>query len=378
MSIRRRKRADGNVVWQVLWRDPDGRQRSETKLTRRDAERRDREIRELRWQDKLDEVDAGAEPLTAATERWWSEHAEPTLARATLKSYAQILDCHLLPRLGDVPIRDIHPATVVALQRDMGTEGIGGPTVHRTLMILSSILRHAVLCGRIERNPVGPVRIKRPKRQRAIRPLPPADIERLRAAMLTREDQASAVLVSVMAYAGLRPGEATALTWQDIGDRTILVERSNDQEGEVVQTKTGVIRTVRLLAPLAEDLVAWRATHDEPLPIQPLVPRPDGRGWDIDDYKNWRRRRFDPAVKDAGLERARPYDLRHSFASLMIQAGYTAVELAAELGHAPTLTLDTYSHVFGEFARGSRINPEQEIRAARRSIGVPCPRIGGK
>src|SRR3954468_17862848 len=99
MSIRRRQRADGHVVWQVLWRDPDGRQRSETKLTRREAERRDREIRDLRWQGKLADVDAGAESLTAATDPWWSEHAEPNLARATLKSYAQILDCHLLPRL---------------------------------------------------------------------------------------------------------------------------------------------------------------------------------------------------------------------------------------------------------------------------------------
>jgi integrase len=368
MSIRRRQRADGHVVWQVLWRDPEGRQRSETKLTRREAERRDREIRELRWQDRLDHVDAGAEPLTDATDRWWLEHAEPNLARATLKSYAHILDCHLLPRLGDMPIRDIQPATVVALQRDLGAKGIGAATVHRTLMVLSSVMRHAVLCGRIDRNPVGPVRVKRPRRKRAIRPLPPADIERLRSALLARDDQASAILVSAMAYAGLRPGEATALTWEDIGDRTILVERSNDQDGEVVQTKTGVIRTVRLLEPLAEDFAAWRAANDDPSPSLPLVGRADGRGWNIDDYKNWRRRRFDPALKDADLGRVRPYDLRHSFASLMIQAGYSPVELAAELGHAPTLTLDTYAHLFSEYARGQRIDPEHEIRASRSGI----------
>ena len=370
MSIRRRQRTDGHIVWQVLWRDPDGRQRSETKLTRRDAERRDREIRELRWQDKLDQVDAGAEPLADATDRWWSEHAEPNLARATLRSYAHILDCHLLPRLGDTPIRAIQPATVVELQRDLGAKGIGAATIHRTLMVLSSIMRHAVLCGRIDRNPVGPVRVKRPRRKRAIRPLPPADIERLRAALLARDDQASAILVCVMAYAGLRPGEATALTWADVGDRTILVERSNDQDGELVQTKTGVIRTVRLLEPLAEDLVKWRAAQDDPSPSQPLAPRADGRGWNIDDYKNWRRRRFDPALKDAGLAPGRPYDLRHSFASLMIQAGYSPVELAAELGHAPTLTLDTYSHVFSEFARGDRVDPEREIASARQRCNV--------
>jgi integrase len=367
MSIRRRQRADGHVVWQVLWRDPDGRQRSETKLTRRDAERRNREISELRWQDRLDKVDAGAEPLAEATDRWWSEHAEPNLALATRKSYAQILDCHLLPRLGSTPIRDIDPATVVVLQRTLGTEGIGGPTVHRTLMVLSSIMRHAVVCGRIDRNPVGPVRIKRPRRQRAIRPLAPITVERLRAAMLARGDNAGAVLVCVMAYAGLRPGEATALAWEHIGTRTVLVERATDQSGSHIETKTGVIRTVQLLAPLAEDLAAWRTAQGNLPPGSPIAPRTDGRGWTIDDYKNWRRRHFDPALKQAGLEPARPYDLRHSFASLMIQAGYSPVELAAELGHSPTLTLDTYAHIFSEFARGERIDPEDEIRRARSS-----------
>ncbi len=83
------------------------------------------------------------------------------------------------------------------------------------------------------------------------------------------------------------------------------------------------------------------------------------------DYKNWRRRTFKPAAAATGLNGSRPYDLRHSFASLMIQAGYSAVELAAELGHSPTLTLDTYAHVFSEYARGERLDPEREIEQAR-------------
>lgn len=49
----------------------------------------------------------------------------------------------------------------------------------------------------------------------------------------------------------------------------------------------------------------------------------------------------------------------------MIQAGYSPVELAAELGHSPTLTLDTYAHLFSEFARGERVDPVREILRAR-------------
>jgi len=49
----------------------------------------------------------------------------------------------------------------------------------------------------------------------------------------------------------------------------------------------------------------------------------------------------------------------------MVQAGYSAVELAAELGHAPTLTLDTYAHLVSEFARGERVDLHQAVAAAR-------------
>ena len=56
-------------------------------------------------------------------------------------------------------------------------------------------------------------------------------------------------------YAGLRPGEALALQWQDIREKTILVERALSL-GDEADTKTTAHRTVRLLAPLRADLAA--------------------------------------------------------------------------------------------------------------------------
>lgn len=365
MSVHRRKRANGHVVWLVTWRGADGRQRGEIYPTRRTAQQRDKELRELKWQDQLEAADAGREPLREAADAWWTDHVEPNLARTTILSYAHVLDVHLLPRLGDVPIREIDPARVIAFQGQLRASAVGGAMTHRILMVLSGIMRHAVLRGRIDRNPVQPVRVVQPKRRRAIRPLAPDAVERIRSALLEADDMASATLVSLMAYAGLRPAEATALRWRDVGERTVLVEQTGDGEGATKPTKTGVIRTVRLLEPLAEDLGVWRAASGQPVDEAPVAPRSDGRWWTATDYRNWRRRRFDPAVERAGLERTRPYDLRHSYASLMIQAGYSPVELAAELGHSPTLTLGTYAHLFSEFARGERLRPDEAIRAAR-------------
>ena len=180
----------------------------------------------------------------------------------------------------------------------------------------------------------------------------------------------------LLAYAGLRPAEATALCWGHVGARTLLVELSGDGAGGGKGTKTGVIRTVPLLTPLSEDLATWRSASGQPEDDTPIAPRADGGTWTGTDYRNWRRRRFDPAVERSRLDRTRPYDLRHSYASLMIQAGYSPVELAAELGHSPTLTLNTYAHLFSEFARGERVRPEEAILAARLAATPPASDVG--
>ena len=61
----------------------------------------------------------------------------------------------------------------------------------------------------------------------------------------------------------------------------------------------------------------------------------------------------------------RPYDLRHSFVSLLLSEGASIVEVARQAGHAATLTLDTYGHVIEELAGADRVSAEAAIRAAR-------------
>jgi integrase len=135
--------------------------------------------------------------------------------------------------------------------------------------------------------------------------------------------------VSVLAYAGLRPGEALALTWEQIGERTILVERSLAL-GELKETKTRSTRSVRLLAPLRSDLNTLRIRLGRPGDADLIFPRPDGGPWRETD---WRNCVFQPAAKQAGLESIRPYDLRHSFVSLLIAERRTIIEVAKRATH---------------------------------------------
>ena len=74
---------------------------------------------------------------------------------------------------------------------------------------------------------------------------------------------------------------------------------------------------------------------------------------------------FQPAAKKAGLSQTRPYDLRHSFVSLLIAERRTIIEVARQAGHSPTMTLDTYGHVFDELEDAEPVTAEELIRQAR-------------
>ena len=179
----------------------------------------------------------------------------------------------------------------------------------------------------------------------------------------------------MLAYAGLRPGEALGLRWHDVGERTILVERSV-AFGQLKSTKTErKTRTVELLKPARRRRsTPGSASRDaRSRDRSPIFPSPDGSPWSLDRVNNWRKRTFADAVQGAGLSPMRPYDLRHSWVSLLIAEGATVVEVApTRAGHSPTMSLNTYAHLFDEHDRtqtsraADRIARPDTVRRSRR------------
>jgi integrase len=161
-------------------------------------------------------------------------------------NYATLWDAHVLPRLGTLRLRDLNPEVIARFRADLTRSGVGDASVRKVLAILQSALQHAVEWRRIHVNPCRSVRKPSQRRERVVRPLPPEQVELIRENLLARRRQRDAVLISVLACAGLRPGEALALIWGDIRERTILVERAVAL-GKLKTTKTGQRRTVRLV-----------------------------------------------------------------------------------------------------------------------------------
>jgi hypothetical protein len=112
------------------------------------------------------------------------------------------------------------------------------------------------------------------------------------------------------------------------------------------------------------------ATRDRsPRERRVLFPAAGGGPWRDHDWRNWRKRVYVPAATAAGVDAPRPYDLRHSFASLLIHEGpHSIVDTAAQLGHDATMTLSTYAHVVAELRNAPRMGAEGQIRVARVSV----------
>jgi hypothetical protein len=73
---------------------------------------------------------------------------------------------------------------------------------------------------------------------------------------------------------------------------------------------------------------------------------------------------------------ARPYDLRHSFASLLLHEGRSVIYVARQLGHGAELTMRTYGHVIEELEDRPQLPAEDAIREAREAqrTGESSPR----
>ena len=302
---------------------------------------------------------------TFVAETWAKTHAV-TLAPKTAKHYASLYDLHIEPYLGELKLTELTPEVIARWQADRVAAGAAAVrSCMRSTCSAAFCSARSRVAGSA-RNPVRLVRkIARPRRKE-VKPLAPATVEAMRAASKPRD----ATLLSVLAYAGLRPQEALALQWGDVRLRTLLIQRAVSL-GQEKDTKTRAHRTVRLLGPLREDLLAWQLRSGRPSEGALVFPGPEGRLWSKVTYDNWRKRAFDRACKAANVENATPYALRHSFASLLIHEGRSVMYVARQLGHDARLTLTTYGHVIDELDEEPRLPAEDAIRAARQ-ISCAC------
>jgi integrase len=353
MSIKREQRK-GGTVWRVRWRDSQGRNRSRVLGRKSDAEAFGAEITRRKRTGELAAMEGGRETLDDYVAGAWSRAYAAHLRSRTRQNYASSYDRHISPRLGGMRLNEIDAEAIAAFQGDLIRASVGPHAIRKAMMLLGGILQRAAESNRIPFNPQRVVRKARLPRSTEVRPLPPTQVEAIRAVLPQRE----ASIVSVLAYAGLRPGELRGLRWRHVGERTLLVDAE----------KTGARRNVRLLSPLRSDIDNWQAASDDPQADVWVFPAADGAQWSANAFEKWRRRVFNPALRKVGIDGARPYDLRHSFASLLLHEGRSVIYVARQLGHGAELTMRVYGHVIEELEDRPQLPAEDAIREAREAV----------
>lgn len=339
MSIQERQRKKG-TVYVVHYYDTDQKKYVNRTFDKsKDAKAFEAKVLLAKRSGDLDELDAGRITLREFEQEWWTNYVEPHLAAHTKKSYRYLIDKYILPPLGNVQLRRINPMLLTTwLTKLDATDTVK----RRAAVVLQGMLERAVEWEQLKVNPVKAVKKPARTRTRTPRPLSRVQIDGICRDLGGGRDT---TLVSLLAYAGLRPGEALALRWEDIGDRGIRIERAIGL-GEEKPTKTRRTRIVAVSDELRAILRAWKVESGNRSGL--VFPRPDGKPWTQHNYHDWRSRVFQKAAPGVN-----PYDLRHTRASELFAEGYNPAWIAEQMGHSLQTLLSTYVHVMEEMKDGS-------------------------
>lgn len=300
--------------------------------------------------------------LDAWSKEWlgFSVHLKPK----TRVGYESLLRTRILPTFGALPIDGIEGLAIRRWVAEMHTEGLSASRIQQSYRLLSQMLTSAIDCGLLDRNPSLGVKLPRAIRSE-MSSLTAAEVERLADAAPSPYHP----LIHILAYGGLRWGEATALRRSrcDLeGGRLIVAESLADVNGRAIfgETKTHRVRKTRLPAFLVEELrvhleVIGRASNTL------LFTAPMGGPLRI---ANFRRRVWWPALDAAELPHStRIHDLRHTCASLLIRQNLHPKAISHHLGHASVqITMDRHGHLL----------PDQFDDLASRLDGVHADATG--
>jgi integrase len=343
------------------YRGPDGRKRQRGGFLHKPAA--------LRWAEDAEDAawrgedpDAGRMPLSEWADKWEAARVVELSTEASDRGrLAAIRD-----EFGDTPLDRI---TVLAVQSWVKTLSRGGRrrrtagTVRKYFNLLSAMLGAAVDEGLIPANPCRRVKLPAAGGGREVF-LTEAEVDKLDLQLAGIDG----TVAFVLAYTGLRWGELAGLHVDQIDRnlRGVLVRRTLVELNHAMSIKDYPKGVDRRFIPLPQHVLTRLDEHLETNPAQPCkLRRVDGsahrcpglvftepptrerhRRTGLPLSRRWNRRIFKPAATIVGLpDDVTVHDLRHTYASWLVQAGVPLREVQAVMGHKSIRTTERYAHL---------------------------------
>jgi len=227
-------------------------------------------------------------------------------------------------KFGQFRLSDITTAAIEAYQSELLNQGLQAGGVNRIVNVLKAMMTKACDWNMISENELRQVRKVKPIRgeRNRLRYLSQEEITRL----IDCCDPTIKPIVITALSTGMRRGEIKKLRWDDIDlkHQVILISDTT--------TKTGEKREIPLSTVLAQTLSGMVRRIDTPF----VFPS--------EAWTNFRKR-FDTALRKAGIKDFHFHDLRHTFASQMVMAGVDIATVSKLLGHKSLKMTLRYAHL---------------------------------
>jgi integrase len=331
--------------YRVRYRTPDNRQTDKRGFrTKRDAERFANTVEVAKLRGEYVNPSDARRTLDELGQAWLDRqkgHMKPS-GYAVMETTWRV---RVQPRWGHVALGAIKPSAVGMWVTELGrrndeTKAIKPATIKRAHYVLSQILADAVTDNLIPKNPAAGLSLPKASRKT------PVYLTHQDVAALADSARENGTLVLLLAYTGVRWGEAIGLRVGDLDmlRKRALIHANAVQSGTGIHVGTPKAHKQRSI-PLPEFLVPLLARKCESKQRSDLLfgdgdhlrrPHPVS-GW------------FAKAVAASKVPRVTPHDLRHTAASLAVSAGANVKAVQRMLGHASAaMTLDLYADLFDD------------------------------
>lgn len=275
--------------------------------------------------------------LNQQTDRWLEEREiEWRINYRT--TIINLLEKHVRPELGELPLDAITRDVLVSYRtgrakyRTPGGNQLSHCTINRLMMITKAIIED----GCIRHNLVSPFdRIKKLKEEKThVDPFSLNDVTAMIADV--RSDFRDYLITRV--FTGMRSAEINGLRWKCVDfDRREILIRETFTQGRFEYTKNDPSqREINMSVPVLEalkrqfDVTGYRGRDGLVFSTRMGTPI---------DAKNFTNRIWKPMLEDLGIEYRRPYNTRHTCATLWLASGESPEWVARQLGHANTQML---------------------------------------
>lgn len=347
------KRKDGR--WQgsvTIGRNEDGSQRREYVYGKTRTEVAEKINNLINSVNNGTFIDKKKNPTVAEWMTFWlNSYKKNSVKRKTYDQYEGVIRVHLIPEFGEFRLVELKESQLQAFYNRLFVNGLSARTIHIINMVLSAALKKAVKSRLILFNVCDAVEL--PKQvQKERRVLTPEEQECLLKEL--KKDEQGFMYVFAL-FTGLRRGEVLALKWSDVDldNGIISVTKTLSRVKTYVDSgdKTKLIvsepktETSKRLVPIVKSLIPMlkkqrkltRKNNDFDL----VFPSEAGGYIDPGNYN----RKFYKMVKRAGLPKANPHSLRHSFATRALEAGVDLKTTQELLGHSSIdITANLYTH----------------------------------